>query len=51
MSPEFKNLQLAEQFDRLRKENAQLQGIIKDQDKKLNPEKYQDKTNRLSNEL
>jgi hypothetical protein len=51
MNPEFKDLQLAEQYDRLRKENSQLQGIIKDQDKKLNPEKYQDKNNRLSNEL
>lgn len=37
-------LQTEERMDRLRKENAQLKGIIKEQDKKLNPEKYVIKT-------
>lgn len=37
-------LQTEERLDRLRKENAQLKGIIKEQDRKLNPEKYMTRT-------
>lgn len=33
-------LQLDEKLDRLRKENAQLRGLVKEQDKQLHPEKY-----------
>lgn len=43
MNPQNTHLQNAELVDRMRKENCQLKGVIKEQDKKLNPEKYQDK--------
>jgi len=43
LQPQNTYLQNAELVDRMRKENCQLKGIIKEQDKKINPEKYQDK--------
>lgn len=42
-------LQSEEQASRLRKENAQLRGMVKEQDKALHPERYQRKQNQNSN--